>query len=383
MAAESTPPEGDQSASGPAAQGLPPVAVPQETVEQQERLGNLTDAEVEERVLAVGGKRFQARQISEWLHRQGADSWAAMYNVPKTLRDALAATLSVRAGEVVATDAASDGTVKILLRLHDGETVEAVTIPDRERMTLCISTQVGCPVGCIFCASGMAGVRRNLETAEILEQVLQARAALPPERRLTNLVVMGIGEPLLNLEALLPALERIHDPKGIGLGARRITVSTSGYPRQMLAFAATPHPFNLAVSLHAADDTLRKRLVPSASAPVAEILDAARHYFNRTGREVTFEIVLLAGVNDGPQHARDLIDALHDFPCTVNLLAWNPVVELAEKHDLARPTDLAVDAFAKRLRDSGLNVTVRRSRGSDQSAACGQLRIRKAAAAME
>jgi 23S rRNA (adenine2503-C2)-methyltransferase len=221
----------------------------------------------------------------------------------------------------------------------------------------------------------MFGVVRNLTAGEIVEQVLHARERLQGERSITNLVVMGMGEPMLNLPALVPALKRLHDKDGIDMGARRITVSTSGYPRQMAEFAAADPSYNLAVSLHAAEDGLRKKLVPTAAHPVREIVAAAGSYFAQKGREVTFEVVLLAHVNDRPQDAEALVDVLGDMPCTVNLIPWNPVEELAST-GLRRPQTAAVDAFAESLRAGGLKVTVRRQRGADQSAACGQLRLR-------
>lgn len=333
--------------------------------------------ELEALVHDLGGKSFQARQIAHWLYRHGARTWDECRNLPAALRARLADTGPLFGSRVAAEDIAHDGTTKLLLELPDRETVEAVLIPEGERTTLCVSTQVGCPVACVFCASGLAGVRRNLTAGEIVEQVLHARRLLPPERRLTNLVVMGMGEPLLNLPNLLAALERVHDPTGIDLGARRITVSTSGYPDRMRRFAEVPQAYNLAVSLHAADDVLRRELVPTARASVAEIVAAARDVFARKRREVTFEVVLLAQVNDRPQDADALVRVLRGFPCTANLIAWNPVEEIAEQRRLRRPSDARVDAFAERLRRAGLNVTVRRSRGSDRSAACGQLRIRQ------
>jgi len=334
---------------------------------------DLDDDALTDLVTQSGGKAFQARQVAHWIYRHGATDWDGCKNVPQRLRLALAQRMPIRASRVVRTDASGDGTEKLLLALADGETVEAVVIPEGDRTTLCISTQVGCPVGCIFCASGMAGVRRNLTTGEIVDQVLHAKSRLPEGRALTNLVVMGMGEPLLNLDALGPALERIRDPEGIALGARRITVSTSGYPRQMEAFSRWPAAYNLAVSLHAADDGLRKRLVPTATHHVKTIIDAAARFFAKKGREVTFEVVLLENLNDRREDADAMIRALRGLPCTVNLIPWNPVEEIA---DLSRPSDARVDEFANRLRHGGLNVTVRRQRGSDRSAACGQLRIR-------
>ncbi|MCK5941683.1 MAG: 23S rRNA (adenine(2503)-C(2))-methyltransferase RlmN [Planctomycetes bacterium] len=278
---------------------------------------------------------------------------------------------------VVERTEARDGTVKMLVALRDGKKVESVAMPTG---ACCVSTQVGCAVGCRFCASGMFGVRRNLSAGEIAEQVLVARARLPEGRKLTNLVVMGMGEPMLNLDGLLPALQRIHDPDGIGLGARRITVSTSGYPRQMQRFAEADPSYNLAVSLHAADDQLRRELVPTATHTVAEIVAAAHAYCGQKGREVTYEVVLLEGKNDRRIDANAMVDALRGMPCTVNLIPWNPVDEIVARHGLQRPQSQRVDAFAETLRQGGLNVTVRRQRGADRSAACGQLRLREATA---
>ncbi|MBM3961436.1 MAG: 23S rRNA (adenine(2503)-C(2))-methyltransferase RlmN, partial [Planctomycetes bacterium] len=301
-------------------------------------LTELTDQELAAAVAELGGKPFQARQVSHWLWKHGVTAFDAMQNVPTRLREGLAARFCVRSGELAQVDEAEDGTQKLLVRWTDGETVECVIIPDGERTTLCVSSQVGCPVACVFCASGMFGVRRNLTPGEIAEQVLLAHARLPADRALTNLVVMGMGEPMLNLDGLLPALQRIHDPQGVGMGARRITVSTSGYPRQMERFAAADPSYNLAVSLHAADDELRKRLVPTATAPVREIVAAAHRYFGQKGREVTYEVVLLEGVNDRPQDAQAMVEALGALPCTVNLIPWNPVEEIARDRGLRRPS---------------------------------------------
>ncbi|HZN38315.1 MAG TPA: 23S rRNA (adenine(2503)-C(2))-methyltransferase RlmN [Planctomycetota bacterium] len=341
-------------------------------------LTELSDADLAATLGNLGGKPFQARQVLHWVWKHGVESFDQMHNVPVHLRALLAAGHGIRSTAVVKTDVSEDGTEKLLLRLHDGESVECVIIPDGERTTLCISTQVGCPVGCVFCASGMFGVRRNLSVGEIAEQVLVARSRLREPRRLTNLVVMGMGEPMLNLDALLPALQRIHDPAGIDMGARRITVSTSGYPRQMERFAAADPSYNLAVSLHAADDALRRRLVPTATHPVREIVTAAHRYFGHKGREVTYEVVLLEGVNDRPVDALALVETLSTLPCTVNLIPWNPVEEIARHASLRRPAPHRVDAFADALRRGGVNVTVRRQRGADRSAACGQLRLREA-----
>ena len=343
-------------------------------------LTDLDAAELGDLIANLGGRPFQARQIAQWIWKQGATDIDGLRNLPARLRGELAAAYCVRGTTVTKTDRADDGTEKLLIGLADGEAVECVIIPDGDRTTLCISTQVGCPVACVFCASGLGGVRRNLTAGEIVEQVLHANTQLAGSRKLTNLVVMGMGEPMLNLDGLLPALRRIHDADGIGMGARRITVSTSGYPRQMERFAAADPAYNLAVSLHAADDELRRRLVPTAQHPVAELVAAAHRYFGQKGREVTYEVVLLEGQNDRPEDAAAMVDVLGKLPCTVNLIPWNPVAEIAARAGLRRPGATRVDAFADALRRGGLNVTVRRQRGADRSAACGQLRLQNATA---
>ncbi|MDA0374387.1 MAG: 23S rRNA (adenine(2503)-C(2))-methyltransferase RlmN, partial [Planctomycetota bacterium] len=345
-------------------------------------LTELSDEALSSLVAEHGGKAFQARQLAHWVFRHGAADWAGCRNVPAGLKQRLDdAGFCVRSSRVIHVEPSSDGTEKLLLELADGETVETVLIPEGERMTLCISSQVGCPVACVFCASGLDGVRRNLQAGEIVEQVLHARDRLIARgdfghapARITNLVVMGLGEPMLNLRAVTAALDRISDPEGIGLGARRVTVSTSGLPDRMRRFAETSRAYGLAVSLHAADDALRRQLVPTARASVSEIVEAARAFFSAKGREVTFEVVLLAGVNDRKRDADALIDALSGLPSTVNLIPWNPVDRI---EGLARPTEASVDLFAELLRRGGLNVTVRRQRGADRSAACGQLRLRR------
>ena len=334
----------------------------------------LTPAELTARTTAAGGQAFQARQIEQWIWRHAALDYADLRNLPRALRERLAATAPVTSTRVAQVDTAGDGTEKLLLRLDDGRTVELVLIPEGDRTTLCVSTQVGCPVACVFCASGLFGVERNLTAGEIVEQVLHARRRLPPGRELTNLVVMGMGEPMLNLPQLLPALERLCSAEGMGFSPRRVTVSTSGYPERIAEFAAAGRPYNLAISLHAADDRVRKELVPTARATVAELVAAAQRYFQTTGREVTFECVLLRGRNDRPEDAQALVHALAGFPCTINLIPWN---EVAEMPDLAPPSAIEADAFAARLRRAGLKVTLRRRRGADRSAACGQLRVRE------
>ena len=348
---------------------------PAAVVPARPAITDLSDAELGELVTGLGGKPFQARQLAHWVFRHGAPAFADCRNLPAALQQRLEDWGTVRSSRVEHTAVSADGTEKLLIRYRDGETVESVLIPEGNRNTLCVSSQVGCPVGFVFCASGLDGVRRNLTAGEIVDQVLHARDRLGAARQLTNIVVMGMGEPLLNLSNLEPALARVHDEHGIGIGARRITVSTSGYPMQMRAFARTPHAYQLAVSLHAADDDLRRQLVPTARHSVAEIVADADRYATARRREVTFEVVLLGGVNDRPGDADILAATVADVRCTVNLIPWNPVARIS---GLRRSSADHTDAFADRLRSRGINVTVRRQRGADRDAACGQLRLRHA-----
>ncbi len=337
-------------------------------------LRDLSREELEGTALELGAKAFQARSLYDWVWRRGARSFATVTDLPAAVRTALDERLQLTAGQVVERSLSTDGTSKLLLELADGETVEMVLIPDRDRHTLCVSSQVGCPVACVFCASGLDGVRRNLTSAEIVEQFLIAREELG-SASLTNLVVMGLGEPLLNFDALIDALTRISDPEGFAFSARRITVSTSGYPDRIRKLAGLERPWNLAVSLHAAEEGLRKELVPTATTAPAALVAAATYYLRTTGRKPTYEIVLLAGRNDRAKDADALVHLLRGVRCTVNLIPWNNVEGVSL--DLARPADDAVESFRARLERGGLNVTWRRRRGHDRDAACGQLRLRQ------
>lgn len=329
---------------------------------------------LEKLAIELGAESFQARALVEWVWQKGLRSFAEATNLPKSLRQALSESVELRAARIVERSRSGDGTCKLLLALRDDETIEIVLIPEGGRTTLCLSTQVGCPVGCIFCASGLAGVRRNLKAAEIVEQFVIARAELGG-RALTNLVVMGLGEPMLNLAPLERALAALSDPGGFAFSARRITVSTSGYPDRIRQLAGGGRPYQLAVSLHAADPELRRQLVPTATAAPEELVHAAQDYRRKTGREPTFEIVLLRGINDGPEHARALARLLRGVRCTVNLIPWNRVEGVPP--GLATPSRPSVHAFRARLEAAGLKVTWRMRRGADKDAACGQLRLRK------
>lgn len=337
-------------------------------------LAGLEFGEVEALVRELGEPPYRAGQVFEWVQQRGADSYDPMTNVPRRLREKLAARAPVRCTRVAGESVSDDGTVKLLVGLADGESVECVLIPEDERRTACVSTQVGCGVGCVFCASGAEGVTRNLSPAEIVEQVLLARARTGA--RLTNLVVMGMGEPLHNVAALAKALRIVQDPKGIDLGSRRITVSTSGPRKGFEELLAAGIRVQLAISLHATTDDLRRRLVPrGGTGSIAELQDMAERWFEATGRDVTYEYVLLAGVNDREEDARALA-ALAGPHRNVNLIPMNAVPFAPE---LKAPSRAACERFAAVLEGRGAVVHLRRQRGDDVAAACGQLRLHKKA----
>jgi len=385
-----------------------------------------------------GMPRFRARQIMEWIYRHGVADPAAMTNLSRSDRARLGERLRITSGRVVQTSQASDGVRKLLMswdvRPHrpkrgvagsvaggsggvlevaegpappapseacataplqhsrsptwaspalDDPTAqtECVMIPAEGRRTACISSQVGCPVGCRFCASGLGGLDGNLSSGQIVEQVWRLQHPpenAPPGERITNVVFMGMGEPLANFNAVTDAIRRLVAPWGMNLSARRVTLSTVGLPAQIrrLADADLP-PITLAISLHAPNDEIRRRIIPWADfVPIARLLDAARHYFKKTGREITIEYILLRDVNDRPEHAAELSRLARSLRCHVNLIRYNEVEGLA----YGRPAGEAVHAFQRVLREAGVNVHIRASRGRDIAAACGQLRHEQTAA---
>jgi len=334
----------------------------------------LEPGEAEEAVRALGGKTFHARIVRREATQRGVLDYARMTALPAALRARLAHELPLVSARETARRVAPDGTVKLLLAFPDQRTVETVWIPSRDPAkgaTLCVSTQVGCPVRCPFCASGRDGLVRNLAAHEIQEQYLHGRAVGP----LARSVVMGIGEPLLNLANLCQALAFVRAE--IGLGARRTTVSTVGFPERLDRAAEEEPAFQLAISLHSPDDEQRWELVPAMhGVPVAEVLAAGDRWFARTGREVTYEYVLLGGTNDTPGHAERLAERLRGRRATVNLIPYNPV----EGALYDRPGPRAAERFQAALTAAGVVATVRWSRGLESDAACGQLRIRAEAA---
>lgn len=321
-----------------------------------------------------GARRFHPAVVRRWLLARGVRDVDEMSDLPKVFRAALADAYDVRRTRLALVSDSEDGTTKLLLELRDGKTIEAVLIPEGDRLTLCVSTQVGCGVRCAFCASGMLGVIRDLSSGEIVEQFLEARAlAAAHDRTVTNMVLMGGGEPLNNFANVKTALDVLNHADGAGFGARRITVSTIGIPKKIDRLEELGKQVNLAVSLHAPNETLRGRLIPGLDrVPLVDVLAAAERYFRRTGREITFEYAVLRDVNDSVDCAVELARLLKGVRGKVNLIPWNAVPDLP----FERPDDAAVDAMVRTLEERGVKTTVRRSRGRDIDAACGQLRRR-------
>ncbi len=332
-----------------------------------------TSEELKAWVVERGHPSYHARQVLRWVFPRRAEGFESMSDVPKELRQQLDAEWTVFGTRFVYHSAAPDGTDKLLLECPDGRRVECVLMAEDDRRTVCVSTQVGCGMGCVFCASGLKGVERNLTRGEIVEQVLRLRTLLPEHERLTNLVVMGMGESLANLDNVIAALDRICSPEGLGLGQRRVTISTVGLPEKMLKLAALDRQYHLAVSLHAPTEALRNELVPiNEKVGLGAVIEAADAYFQRSGRQVTFEYVLLRGVNDRPEDAAALGALLARRKAHVNLIPYNPVAGLP----FERPAPEAVRRFEASVRSRGVSISVRKTKGREIDAACGQLRRR-------
>jgi 23S rRNA (adenine2503-C2)-methyltransferase len=340
------------------------------------RLTELTRQDARELAVRADLAPFHGDQLWAWVMKRGVLDPALMSDLPARFRAVLGETHDVRPTRIVRHEADPVSTTeKVLIEVGPAETVEAVLILEGDRSTICLSTQVGCPVRCGFCASGLFGLKRNLTRGEILEQYVElAATAARSGRRISNVVVMGMGEPMMNVRNLLEALATINDPDGPGLGARHITVSTVGVRKGLDQFMQESRQYTLALSLHAPSDDRRAQIVPFAPAmPVRDMVAAAKEYLARKGREVTFEYVLLAGVNASPAHASELARLLRGVQATTNLIPFNEVPEVGFR----RPSDRDVDAFAAVLRRSGVKTTVRKRKGHDIAAACGQLRLRE------
>lgn len=330
---------------------------------------------------SLGEKRFRATQLFRWIHQKGARDFGQMSDLAKSLRDKLQTAARIEGLPVITQHESADGTIKWLFDVGNGDAVEAVFIPEDDRGTLCVSSQAGCAVGCRFCSTGHQGFSRNLTTGEILAQLwfaehfLRAHLDTKGERVISNVVMMGMGEPLQNYAALVPALRVMLDDHGYGLSRRRVTVSTSGVV-PMIDRLGEDCPVALAVSLHAPNDDLRDKLVPlNRKYPIAELLDACNRYLEHAPRDfITFEYCMLDGVNDQPEHAHQLIELVRHHggrgvSCKLNLIPFNPF----PASGLVRSPQQRVQAFAKILSDAGIVTTVRKTRGDDIDAACGQL----------
>lgn len=328
----------------------------------------------------LGEKRFRATQLFRWIHQRGQCEFDQMTDLAKSLREKLKTTARVQGLSLLTQHESADGTIKWLFDVGHGDAVEAVFIPEDDRGTLCVSSQAGCAVGCRFCSTGHQGFSRNLTTGEVVAQLWFAEHFLRghlkrDERIISNVVMMGMGEPLQNYSALVPALRVMLDDHGYGLSRRRVTVSTSGVV-PMMDRLGQDCPVALAVSLHAPNDELRGNLVPlNRKYPLAELLDACNRYLAHAPRDfITFEYCMLDGVNDQPEHARQLVALVRDHagtgvPCKLNLIPFNPFAQSG----LTRSPHKQVLAFAKTLGDAGIVTTVRKTRGDDIDAACGQL----------
>jgi len=328
----------------------------------------------------LGEKRFRATQLFRWIHQKGASGFDQMTDLAKSLREKLATSAHIQGLPVISQQMSADGTIKWLFDVGDGNAVEAVFIPEEDRGTLCVSSQAGCAVGCRFCSTGHQGFSRNLTTGEIIAQLWFAEHFLRrhlgrDERIISNVVMMGMGEPLQNYTELVPALRIMLDDHGYGLSRRRVTVSTSGVV-PMIDRLAQDCPVALAVSLHAPNDALRDNLVPlNRKYPIAELMAACKRYLAHAPRDfITFEYCMLDGVNDQPEHARQLVELVRQHAtggvwCKFNLIPFNPF----PASGLRRSPPERVQAFARILSDAGIVTTVRKTRGDDIDAACGQL----------
>jgi len=340
-------------------------------------LVGLNSAELKTLITELGEKDFRAKQVQKWIFEKFARSIDEMTDLSKDFRAVLKEKTVLSPNTVIQTQVSRDGTSKFLIRLADGQTVEAVTIVQNNHLTACLSSQVGCNVGCPFCATGLSGFRRNLTEAEIVDQFLIMQHAVSqgalkkytPFDRITRVVFMGMGEPLLNYDAVLKSIAILNKPIGIGL--RRITISTSGILPGIERLMKEPRDYNLAISLHSGDPHTRDKLVPiNHKYTLPQLLKSAREYAEKTGRRITFEYTMLKGYNSSPEDAKTLISRLRGIHCHLNLIAYNPV-----DSPFQAPPRNEILAFQKIIEEAGFTVTIRGNHGQDDMAACGQLRL--------
>jgi 23S rRNA (adenine2503-C2)-methyltransferase len=339
----------------------------------KENLLNLVPADAEARLAVamteLGQPSYRVGQVLRRLWQLPAASFADMTELPVALRSALDERFTLPRLELAARQQSADGTQKFLFRLHDGEAIETVSIPDGDRVTICISSQAGCALRCAFCATGAMGFSRNLEVYEIAGQVREMRLLDPPIE-VTNIVFMGMGEPMMNWKAVDPTLTLLNDPRALGIGARHITISTVGVLPGIIALGKRPEQFRLAISIHAPNDELRQQLMPiNTKYPLAEVIEAAKVF----DRRVTFEYVMLGGVNDNIEQARELGALARECRAFVNLIPLHP----GGSQGFVPTSGNEISRFARLLRDRDVEVAVRKSRGIDIAAACGQLRVER------
>ena len=330
-------------------------------------------------MLAAGEPAFRAKQVYEWIWKKAARSFDAMGNVPKTTREWLSEKFSLQIVTTAEAQYSSDRTIKSSFQLHDNNLVEGVLIPTRERVTACVSSQVGCSLTCSFCATGYMDRKRNLESFEIYDQVVLIRDQAQEKygQALTNIVYMGMGEPLLNYANVLKSIEQITSPDGLGMSPRRITVSTAGIAKMIQKLGDDQVKFNLALSLHAANDTKRNQIMPINESNTLQVLKAALlYFFEKTGNEITLEYIVFNKFNDTIEDARELYEFAKGIPCKINLIEYNPI---AQSSFVNAEAD-AIAKFSAFLESKRMIVNIRRSRGRDIDAACGQLAGKKAPA---
>ena len=338
--------------------------------EMKPLLLNNTLSEMQELASAMGQPAYRARQLMEWLYQKRASRFDELTNAPKVWRTQLEEAYLLNPFRSFSAQAAADGTRKYLFELHDGRYIESVSIPMKEHLTLCISTQVGCQLGCAFCLTGKQGFFRNLETGEILGQILAAQRDAPPGSRISNLVLMGMGEPLLNYANVTKAIRLMLAEEGLNFSNRKITLSTAGIVPNMRELGQEDFTINLAVSLNAPTNDLRSELMPiNKTYPLEELLAACRAYPLPERRRITFEYILIKQVNDAPAQAKELAQILQGIRCKINLIPLNPT----SRSTYQPPTESAMLEFQEILANRGYSAFIRASKGADISAACGQL----------
>ncbi|MCG1020600.1 23S rRNA (adenine(2503)-C(2))-methyltransferase RlmN [Sutcliffiella horikoshii] len=349
--------------------------IKQEEATRKPSIYSLQLHELEEWLLSIGEKKFRTTQIFEWLYQKRVTSFEEMSNLSKGLREKLEETYALTTLKTIVQQTSSDGTMKFLFELHDGYSIETVLMKHEYGNSVCVTTQVGCRIGCTFCASTLGGLKRNLEAGEIVAQVVKVQQALDEmDERVSHVVIMGIGEPFDNFDEMLDFLKIINHDKALNIGARHITVSTSGIIPKIYKFADENMQINFAVSLHAPNTEIRSRLMPINRAyKLPDLMESIRYYINKTGRRVSFEYGLFGGVNDQVEHAEELAQLLKGMKCHVNLIPVNYVPE----RDYVRTPKEQINLFEKTLKNLGVNVTVRREQGHDIDAACGQLRAKE------